>query len=162
MKTSTVAAIAVVCAVIGFGLGYWPQAQQRKAAVAEVAVMNGEVESLKADLAKSTARVQISDILAQLLVLKDVVGIQNYGKAQELSSAWFDAVRALGQTTPDPGFRQALEASLAFRDPLTIALTRGDPGAMGILSSIEEPIRAALGFPAARIPPEVPAAPPAP
>lgn len=154
MKGSTVAIIAALCGMVGFALGFWPQFQQRQAANAQVAELTRQVETLQADLAQRTDRVQVSDLLARLLVLKDMTGVQNYGKAQELSSAWFDAIRAQSQATPNPEFRAALESSLSFRDALTVALTRGDAGAMAILSSVEEPIRAALGYPAARIPPE--------
>jgi hypothetical protein len=119
-----------------------------------VVELTGQAETLQADLAQRTDRVQMSDLLARLLVLKDMAGVQNYGKAQELSTAWFDSIRAQSQATPNAEFRAALESSLSFRDALTVALTRGDPGAMAILSSVEEPIRAALGYPAARIPPE--------
>lgn len=154
MKGSTVATIAALCAMVGFALGFWPQFQQKQAANARVTELTRQTETLQADLAQRTDRVQVSDLLARLLVVKDMVSVQNYGKAQELASPWFDAIRAQAQATANPEFRTALESSLSFRDTLTVALTRGDPGAMAILSSIEEPIRAALGYPAARIPPE--------
>jgi hypothetical protein len=160
VKGTTVAVIAAICAVLGFALGFWPQYQQRTATEALLADMTSQAETLRGQLSQSADRVRMSDLLAQYLVIKDVVTDKNFGRAQELSTAWFDAIRAESQRTPNAEFRQALDTVLSFRDPVTMALTRGDLGALGQMTGIEDALRAALGFPSVRIAPETLAAAP--
>lgn len=160
MKGTTVAIVAVICALLGFALGFWPQYQQRKSTEALLAEMTQQAETLRGQLSQSTDRVKMGDILAQFLIMKDVVGAKNFGKAQELSTTWFDAVRAESQRTPNAEFKKALETALSYRDPVTVALTKADLGALGQMTGVEDAIRAALGFPAVRIAPENPPAAP--
>ncbi len=137
--------------------------QQRKATEALLADVTQQVETIRGQLSQSADRVRVGDLLAQFLVLKDVVGAKNFGKAQELSTAWFDAIRAESQRTPNADFKKALETVLSFRDQVTVALTKGDLGALSQMNGIEDALRGALGFPAVRVAPEslqaVPAAP---
>lgn len=163
MKGTTIAIIAAICALLGFGLGFWPQYQQRKATEALLTDMTQQVETIRGQLSQSADRVKVGDLLAQFLVLKDVVGAKNFGKAQELSTTWFDAIRAESQRTPNADFKKALETALSFRDQVTVALTKGDLGALSQMNGIEDALRGALGFPAVRVAPEsLQAAPAAP
>jgi hypothetical protein len=160
VKVSTAIIIAVVCGVLGFGFGFWQQYDGRKSAEASLAETTRQVETLRGQLAKGTDRANMGDLLARFLVVKDSVEARNFRKAQELSTAWFDAVRTESQRTTSPDFKKALESALSLRDQATAALTKADVGALAQMTGVEDAIRSALGFPAVRIaPPSAPAAP---
>ena len=136
----TFAASLLVLAGLAYLVGYWPERQRRRA-------LEGQITSLQVQLAEAQARVRIGDLLGQLLAAKDAVSAQNYGQAQVLSSAWFDAVRAEATRTAAGAFKDALERIVPMRDPVTASLTRGDPQALSLLQDAETLLRNALGFP---------------
>ena len=132
------AVLVVLLAGLAYLAGYWPEHQRRQA-------LEGQVASLQVQLAEAQARVRLGGLLGQLLAAEDAVSAQNYGQAQALSSAFFDAVRA--EMTRTGNFKDALEKVVGMRDPVTASLTRGDPQALTLLRDAETLVRNALGFP---------------
>jgi hypothetical protein len=138
------AAVAVVLIGAAYLAGYLPEHRQR--ATAEM-----EIERLRSSLTAAEDRVRCSELLGRILMVREMTARQDYGHAQELSSAFFDAVRAEASATHDTQLRDGLNAVLGRRDPVTAALAKGDAGAIEILHNIELRLRQALGYP---MPPE--------
>jgi hypothetical protein len=134
------AVLVVLLAGLAYLAGYWPEHQRRQA-------LEGQVASLQVQLAEAQARVRLGGLFGQLLAAEDAVSAQNYGQAQELSSAFFDAARAEMTRTAAGTFNDALEKIVGMRDPVTASLTRGDPQALTLLRDAETLVRNALGFP---------------
>ena len=134
------AALVIFLAGLAYLAGYWPERQRRQA-------LEGQLTSLRAELAEAQARVRLGGLLGQLLAAEDAVSAQNYGDAQALSSKFFDAVRAEATRTAAGSFRDVLEKVARMRDPVTASLTRGDPQALTQLRDAEALVRSALGFP---------------
>jgi type II secretory pathway pseudopilin PulG len=134
------ATLVIVLAGLAYLVGYWPEHQRRQA-------LEGQVTSLRAELAEAQARVRLGGLLGQLLAAEDAVSAQNYGQAQALSSKFFDAVRAEATRPAAGSFNDALEKVVRMRDPVTASLTRGDPQALTLLGDAETLVRNALGFP---------------
>ena len=143
-RRGIVAVVAVVLLGAAFLGGYIPEHRQR--ASAEM-----EVERLRNRLVVAEDRVRMSELLGRILTIGEVTARQDYGHAQNLSSAFFDAVRAEAATTHDGQLRAGLTEALARRDAVTAALAKADPAALDILHTIELRLRQAMGYP---VPPE--------
>ena len=139
-----IAIVAIVLIGAAYLAGYFPQRQQR--ATAEM-----EIERLRNSLTAAEDRVRGSELLGRILMVREVTTRQDYGHAQELSSAFFDAVRAEATATHDAQLRKGFNEALAKRDAVTAALAKADAEAVGILHTIELRLRQALGYP---VPPE--------
>jgi len=133
------AALVIFLAGLAYLAGYWPERQRRQA-------LEGQLTSLRAELAEAQAQVRLGGLLGQLLAAEDAVSAQNYGDAQALSSKFFDAVRAEATRTAAGSFRDVLEKVARMRDPVTASLTRGDPQALTLLRDAETLVRSVLGF----------------
>jgi hypothetical protein len=83
--------------------------------------------------------------------MKEVAMRQNYGQARELSSVFFDAVRAETARSADSGLVDSLNQVLAMRDEVTATLAKADPAVVETLHGIEVRLRRALGY---ALPPE--------
>jgi hypothetical protein len=141
MPLKLIAAITVIVLLGGaFLAGYLPEHRLRL-------VAEQQSLALREQLAAAEARVRMGQLLGQVLALREVVTRQNYGQAQELSSAFFDSVRTEAAATPLGDYRSALNDVLARRDALTASLTKADPGTVEALSTIEAQVRRALGYP---------------
>jgi hypothetical protein len=136
--------VAVVVLGAAYLAGYLPERQQRTSA-------EMELERLGNRLAVAEDRIRSSELLGRILMVREVTARQDYGHAQELSSAFFDAVRAEASATHDAQLRDGLHEALAKRDGVIAALAKADAGAIEILHSIELRLRQALGYP---VPPE--------
>jgi hypothetical protein len=139
-----IASVVVVLLGAAFLVGYVPQ--QRRRASAEM-----EIGSLQNRLVAAEDRVRTSELLGRILTVQEVTARQDYGHAQDLSSAFFDAVRAEASATHNAQLRDGLNEALAKRDAVTAALAKADPTAIEALHSIELRLRQALGYP---VPPE--------
>jgi len=143
--------LVLSAAAIAVGAAYWagyaPERRARLAAEAE----NG---TLQVQLTTAESRIRLGELLGRALTLKDVALRQNYGQALELSTPFFDAVRAETASVADAGLRDGLNQVLAMRDAVTAALARADPTVVETLYGIELQLRRALGF---TLPPEPPA-----
>ena len=139
-----IAVVFVVLLGAAFLVGYVPQQQRR--ASAEM-----DIEDLQNRLVAAEDRVRTSELLGRVLTVQEVTARQDYGDAQELSSAFFDAVRAEASATHDSRLREGLNDALTQRDAVTAALAKADARAMEILHKIELRLRQALGYP---VPPE--------
>jgi len=122
--------------------GYWPEHRQRVA-------LDADIATLREQLAESEARVRMGRLLGEVLNIREAVVTLNYGQAQELSSRFFDSVRAEASATPVAAFKVAFEAVLQTRDQVTAALARGDQAAGESLRRSELQLREALGYPIA-------------
>jgi hypothetical protein len=132
--------VAVVLLVAAFLSGYIPEHRLR--AKAEM-----DLEQLRSRILVAEDRVRTSELLGRLLMVKEVTARQDYGHAQQLSSAFFDAVRDETSVTRDAQLRAGLHEAQAKRDAVTAALAKGDAGAVGILHTIELRLRQGLGYP---------------
>ena len=79
-RTWIVAVVAVVLLGAAFHVGYVPQQQRR--ASAEM-----EIEGLQNRLVAAEDRVRTSELLGRLLTIQEATARQDYGHAQDLSSA---------------------------------------------------------------------------
>jgi hypothetical protein len=150
MSWKRIASIAAIVLLGGaFLAGYVPEYRLRTAAEREAA-------TLRQQLSAAEARVRMGQLLGQALALRDVVTRQNYGQARDLSSSFFDAIRAEAATTPLTEFRDVLNEVLLRRDSVTASLTRADPAVGETLQTIEVRIRGALGY---SLPPDPPKQP---
>lgn len=143
-KTGLIITTAGVVIAGAYLAGYLPESRGRIAAEAEV----GE---LQMRLAAAEGRVRVGELLGQALTLKEVAKRQDYGQALDLSSPFFDAVRAEAARSPDSGSRTGLNEVLAMRDAVTAALAKADPTVIETLHGIELRLRRALGY---ALPPE--------
>jgi hypothetical protein len=141
MRAKGVTAGLVVLAIgIAFIAGYWPEHRRRVALEADAA-------ALRERLADSEARVRMGRLLGEILNIREAVVSLNYGNAQQLSSTFFDRVRAEASITPVAAFQTALEDVLQVRDQVTAALARGDQAAVEPLHRSELQLREVLGYP---------------
>jgi hypothetical protein len=135
-------ALAVLAAAILVGgayvAGYVPERRVRIAAEAEA-------EALRTRLAASEARVRVGELLGRALTLKDVAIRQDYGRALELSSQFFDAVRTESPRS-DVGPPDGLNEILSLRDRVTAALAKADPAVVDTLHDVELRLRRLLGY----------------
>jgi hypothetical protein len=132
--------LVVVLLAAAYVAGFWPQRERASALQAENASLQQRVEAAE-------ARVRAGVLLGELLTLREVAQDMNYGQARTLSSPFFEHVRAEAGRTTDTGVKQALEAILAVRDTVTVALTQGDAAALAHLREAERRLRQALGYP---------------
>ena len=141
MRAKGVIAGLVVLAIgLAYIAGYWPEHRRRVALEADAA-------ALRERLADSEARVRMGRLLGEILNIREAVVSLNYGNAQQLSSTFFDGVRAEASITPVAAFKTALETVLQVRDQVTAALARGDQAAVEPLHRSELQLREVLGYP---------------
>ena len=133
------AVLVIVLAGLAFLVGYWPEHHRRQA-------LEQQVTTLQIQLAEAQAQVRLGGLLGQLLATEDAVSAQDYGRAQALSSRFFDTVRAEAARTAGGGVKDALEKVIGMRDPVTASLTRADPQALTLLRDAQSLVRHALGF----------------
>jgi hypothetical protein len=132
--------VVVALIVAAYFIGFWPEHRSLLATQADLAMT-------RAQLAESQARVQLGQLLGNLLELSDVVAARDYGRAASLSSAWFDRVRDEAQTVQDPDAKRVLRQILDTRDGITSALARSDADVAKTLEANETRLREALGYP---------------
>jgi hypothetical protein len=141
MSWNRIAVIAAIVLAAGaFLAGYVPEHRLRTAA-------EQQSMSLREQLTAAEARVRMGQLLGEALAVREVVVRQNYGEAQELSSAFFDSVRREASATPVDEFRTVLNDVLSRRDSVTASLAKADPGILDVLRTIEAQMRRALGYP---------------
>jgi hypothetical protein len=148
-KILKLVAVVVVLLAAAYVAGFWPQRER-------VSALQSENVSLQQRAEAAEARVRAGALLGELLAFKEVVQEMNYGQARTMSSPFFEHVAAEAGRTGDATVKQALASILALRDRVTVALTQGDPAALGLLRESEGKLRVALGYPA---PPAPSAAP---
>ena len=138
-RTRVIASLVILVVGAAFLAGYWPEHQRRVAS-------EGQAATLGAQLAEAEARVRMARLLGEVLRVTEAVTALNYGQARELSSTFFDGVRAEAARTPVPSFKTALEGILQRRDGVTAALSRGDQEAADLLRTTQMQLREALGY----------------
>jgi hypothetical protein len=140
MRRFVVVVTAVLVAmIVAYYIGYWPQRRQ-------VAQFESEVTELRERIADLEARDRAAALLGDLLNLTDTVMRKDYGRAQQLSSAFFDRVRAEAANSPIPSLRSGFSSILATRDAVTGGLARSDEQVTQTLQELQVEMRMALGF----------------
>lgn len=134
-KYWTIAILALL--LVAYLAGYWPERQRRTA-------LEVQVKTLEGHLIESQARMRLGSLLSRVLVLTEVAAKSNYEQAQELSSTFFDEVRAEWDGAPQPRYRATLERILKARDGVTADLARGEPSVLEKLHQIQVELREAL------------------
>lgn len=134
------AAVVLVALLAAFLLGYWPERQRRAGAEREAADLHARADTLEGE-------VRAARLLGDLLHVTDAAAAMNYGVAQELSSAFFDAAREEADRAPDPAVRATLRDLVGRRDAITSALARGDVRVVETLRQMKVDYREALGYP---------------
>lgn len=135
------AVLVIVLLAAAYVAGFWPQRERIGALQSENAALQQRVDTAE-------GKVRAGALLGELLTFKEVVQEMNYGQARGMSSPFFEHVAAEAGRAGDPAIKQALASILTSRDRITVALTQGDPSALGLLREAEGRLRQALGFPA--------------
>jgi hypothetical protein len=131
--------IVVLFVGAAYVAGYWPEHQQRM-------TLERERQGLQVQLAEAQARVRLGGLLGQLLAVMDAAAARNYGQAQDLSSRFFEDLRAEAARVPDAPTRGVLEGILRARDSVTASLTRSDPAVLDQLRPAQDGLQSALGY----------------
>jgi hypothetical protein len=126
-----------VLVVGAFVAGYWPQAERRAEVEAELAAAQAEVAAAEVDAA-------LGRLLVRLRFVSDAVSARNYGQAQQLSSVFFEAVRAEALRAPTAETQAVLEDLLQRRDAVTAALAQADPAVLDTIHDLELVLRDAI------------------
>ncbi len=142
MTKKALAAAAVLLVGGAYLFGLVPQRQRRLALEVEVSSLGHRLE-----IAEDRAR--LGTIFARAHGPVELVAQRNYGQAQQLSSVFFDDVRAEAGRTHEPAFRDPLLGVLALRDAVTAALSKGDPAALEELRRAAALLQPVLEKPAA-------------
>jgi hypothetical protein len=133
-------ALAVLLAVgLAYLAGFWPQHQR-------VLALETEAGTLRDRVADLEARTRAAALLGELLNVTDAASRKDYGQAQQLSSAFFDHVRAEAAAPGLPAMKPGLPSILAARDAVTSALARGDEQVVSTLRELELKLRVMLGY----------------
>ena len=79
---------------------------------------------------------------------------KDYGLAAGTSTRFFNRAREAANQASDASARKQLEDLLSFRDPITAALAKGDPGVLNDLQALLVKTRQATGIPSGPPQPE--------
>jgi len=137
MRAFLVVLIGLVVAGAYF-LGHWPERQLRTA-------VESELKTANAQLADAQAQVRLCGLQNRLMTLIEKTAEKNYGDAQKLSTEFFDEVRKENARTEKANVQAALGTLLELRDPVTAALTKGDPAALELLQQAMAKLHAVAG-----------------
>jgi hypothetical protein len=146
MKKALFVAVALLVAG-AFAAGYWPERQERARARAEADELRRQLAEARSLVGAAEAKARLGRVFGQYLALRDAISYGNYGEAQALSSAFFDAVREEVTRGSDPSARTALDAVLMRRDTVTAGIARGEGSVSEALVPVERELRRALGYP---------------
>ena len=140
MRLKVILAVVALALVAGsYFAGNVPERQERRRAEARA-------EQLRVELEAARGQLRVAALLGRVLTLEDVTLNLDYGQARDLSTAFFDQVRAESAATTDEGIRNGLSQALMRRDAVTTALATGDAAVVQALQEIELHLRRALGY----------------
>lgn len=151
--------VGVVALLVGYLGGLLPERGRRMVAETQVASHQAEVASIRQELTSVEGRIRVGVLLGRALMVKELAAGSDYGRAQQVSSEFFDAVRAESTATDDAARRAVLMSVLSRRDAVTAALAKGEPAVVSTLTMVERDLRRALDYPVADSGPEGPAPP---
>ena len=151
--------VGVVALLVGYLGGFLPERGRRMSAGTQVASHQAEVASIRQELTSAEGYLRVGVLLGRALMVKDLAAGSDYGRAQQVSSEFFDAVRAESTATEDAARRAVLMSVLARRDAVTAALAKGEPAVVSTLTMVERDLRRALDYPVAESGPNGPAPP---
>jgi hypothetical protein len=141
--------VGVVALLVGYVGGLLPERARRMAAETQVASHQAEVASIRQELTSAEGRIRVGVLLGRALMVKDLAAGSDYGRAQQVSSEFFDAVRAESTATEDAARRAVLMSVLARRDAVTAAMAKAEPAVVSTLTQVERELRRALNYPVA-------------
>ena len=130
-----------------FAAGYWPQRRELVRTRAEADELRRQLSEARSLVGAAEEKARLGRVFGQYLALQDAVSSGNYGEAQALSSAFFDAAREEVTRGSDPSARTALDAVLMRRDTVTAGIARGEGSVREALVPVERELRRALGYP---------------
>lgn len=145
LKTAGI--VGVVALVVGYLGGMLPERGRRIAAETQVAAHQAAVATIRRELTSVEGRVRIGVLLGRALMLKDLAAVSDYGRAQQVSSEFFDAVRTEAAATEDAARRAVLTSVLARRDAVTAGLAKAEPAVGSALTMVERDLRRVLDYP---------------
>jgi hypothetical protein len=145
LKTAGI--VGVVALVVGYLGGMLPERGRRIAAETQVAAHQAAVATIRRELTSVEGRVRIGVLLGRALMLKDLATVSDYGRAQQMSSEFFDAVRTEAAATEDAARRAVLTSVLARRDAVTAGLAKAEPAVGSALTMVERDLRRVLDYP---------------
>lgn len=146
--------VGVVALLVGYLGGFLPERGRRMSAETQVASHQAEVASIRQELTSAEGRLRVGVLLGRALMVKDLAAGSDYGRAQQVSSEFFDAVRVESTATEDAARRAVLMSVLARRDAVTAALAKAEPAVVSALTMVERDLRRALDYPVAESRPE--------
>lgn len=158
-NVKTAGIVGAAALLLGYLTGFLPERSRRMAAEAQVATHQAEVASIQQALTAAEGRIRVAGLLGRTLMLKDLTASSDYGRAQQASSEFFDAVRSEASTTDDTKRGAVLTAVLARRDAVTASLAKAEPAVASMLTMIERDLRKALDYQVAGPVPDGSAAP---
>ena len=148
--------VGVVALVLGYLVGFLPERGRRVAAESQVASHQAEVASIRQELSSVEGRIRVGVLLGRALMIKDLAAGSDYGRAQQVSSEFFDAIRSEATATEDAARRAVLTSVLSRRDAVTAALAKAEPAVMSTLTMVERDLRRALDYPVTESGPPAP------
>lgn len=111
--------------VVAFLAGYWPM--QSKVTVVQQEADRTR-QQLETRVAETQERLRVAQLQNQLGLLLLEVEQNNFGKAREISTVFFDEVRSALFASKNTAIRSRLESALKRRDQVTADLTMAKPG----------------------------------
>ena len=133
----------VACSAIAFGAGHLGQRIIADSLEEELAAT---VVSAAATEARLRAESELARLHSQLGLLMLEVDAQNYGRARQRSTRFFDAIQELLPRVSDPSVRGALEIVSSSRDDFTAELAAADRDASVRLERLYVEVAKALGI----------------
>lgn len=161
MSTTLKAAgiVGAAALLLGYLGGLLPERGRRIDAETLAASHQAELAATRQELASVEGRIRVGVLLGRALMLKDLAAGSDYGRAQQVSSEFFDAIRSEAAATDDQARRAVLMSVLSQRDAVTAALAKADPAVVSTLTGVERELRRALDYPVAEAATEGVAAP---
>ena len=132
--------LSVLLIASAYLAGYWPEHRRRQAVERDMTDLRMRFEDVD-------ARARSAQLLGDLLAIRDAVTSTDYGRAQALSTTFFDQVRSETASTHREDLRSGLQRILQKRDTTTAALTRPDQASLDQIRTLEIELRSALGYP---------------
>jgi hypothetical protein len=132
---STIKRGLIIVALVagGFGTGYIPSKLNLRS-VRESSEKTRR--DLEARLVAAEDKGQVASLTGLLGMVLIDVREDNFGRARQRSTAFFDQVRAISTSTKDEALRQRLRSILTRRDEVTAILTTGKPEATSTLQAL--------------------------
>ena len=145
MSLRTTVILILLAAIVGFLAGWWPQREARLALERELTGLKQTTQTAEAKAAAAESRIRAGALLGQALALGELIAAGDFARAQSVSTALFDGVRA--ETMAGGPFKAAMDEALALRDPVTAGLAKRDAASGAVVRRVQVMLRHGLGYP---------------